>query len=181
MKPFISLEEAAYLLAGNSATHEEVQSWIDLLVTQADQLQAVQSRRMQSDLPGGLSFNAEPRQWQIPTHIFNTWREAHMPEKAAMQDGKKNKASYPITDEVIHTGGKQLGKRERDTLLKLVIGMAVRGYGYDPQAARNSATTEIAKDLEGLGMPIDSDTVKKWLNEAVDTVLPGDTQNPRKS
>lgn len=139
MKPFISLEEAAYLLAGNSATYEEVQSWIDLLVTQADQLQAVQSRRMQSDLPGGLSFNAEPRQWQIPTHIFNTWREANMPEKAAMQDDKKKKVSYPTTDEVMHTG---LPNSERDKLLKhiaaLSLALAEKSNRYKRGSAPNA-------------------------------------------
>jgi hypothetical protein len=61
---------------------------------------------------------------------------------------------------------KPLGSRERDSLLKLVIGMAVAGYKFDPDAAKNQATAEIASDLERLGMSMHSDTVRKWLGEA---------------
>src|SRR5262249_47498487 len=42
---------------------------------------------------------------------------------------------------------KPLGTRERDTLLKLVIGLAIGGYGYDPKAGRSEKPTEIATDL----------------------------------
>ena len=59
-----------------------------------------------------------------------------------------------------------LSVRERDSLLKLVIGLAVKGYGYDAKASRNSQTREIADDLAGLGIPFDADTVRKYLSEA---------------
>lgn len=58
-----------------------------------------------------------------------------------------------------------LSTTERNTLLKLVIGMAIAGYKYQPDAARNSATGEITKDLESLGIGLEQDTVKKWLKE----------------
>lgn len=57
----------------------------------------------------------------------------------------------------------ELKTRERETLLKLVIGMAIKGYRYDPKAARNNATSEIADDLEALGIGLDTDTIRKWL------------------
>jgi hypothetical protein len=44
--------------------------------------------------------------------------------------------------------------------------MAVAGYKFDPKAAKNQATAEIASDLERLGMSMHSDTVRKWLGEA---------------
>jgi len=69
--------------------------------------------------------------------------------------------------------GRGLGTTERNTLLKLVIGLAIRGYGYDPKAGRSTAPTEIASDLEGLGISVSDDTVRKWLKEAEKTVLPG--------
>jgi len=56
--------------------------------------------------------------------------------------------------------------RERDSLLKLVIGMAVKGYAYVPAAQKNSAVQDIANDLRLLGIPLDEDTVRKYLNEA---------------
>jgi hypothetical protein len=60
-----------------------------------------------------------------------------------------------------------LGK-ERESLLKLIIGMAVKGYRYDPTSARSNAVPEIASDLAQLGLPLSDDTVRKWLKEAAD-------------
>ncbi len=58
-----------------------------------------------------------------------------------------------------------LGQKERTSLLKLVIGMAVGTYAFDPHKDRNSATKEIADDLEQLGIALDRGTILKWLNE----------------
>jgi hypothetical protein len=61
---------------------------------------------------------------------------------------------------------KSLGTRERESLLKLVIGLAIGGYGYDPKAARSDKTAEIAGDLAEQGIALDEDTVRKWLRLA---------------
>jgi hypothetical protein len=63
--------------------------------------------------------------------------------------------------------------RERDSLLKLLIGMAVGGYRYDPKSNRSSTAKEIASDLALVGLQIDEDTVRKYLVEARE-LLPGD-------
>lgn len=56
------------------------------------------------------------------------------------------------------------------TLLKLVIGMAMDAYQYDPNAIRNPATGEnkgsIKTALELKGIKIDADTIRKHLTEA---------------
>jgi hypothetical protein len=70
-------------------------------------------------------------------------------------------------------GDKPLGTRERDSLLKLVIGLAVGGYGYDPKAARSEKPAEIASDLTANGLALDVDTVRKWLAQARE-LLPRD-------
>ncbi len=57
-------------------------------------------------------------------------------------------------------------------MLKLLIGMAVSKYKYDPRANRNQATSAIADDLAKLGIPLDLDTVRKWLGEAADYLPP---------
>lgn len=64
-----------------------------------------------------------------------------------------------------------LGHKERTSLLKLVIGMAVQGYRFEPEKDRNSATREIADDLELLGIALDRDTILKWLREGA-SLLP---------
>jgi hypothetical protein len=58
-----------------------------------------------------------------------------------------------------------LGSRERESMLKLIIVMAIAGYSYDRRARRNESTREIARDLEKLGVPLSDDTVRKYLNE----------------
>lgn len=63
--------------------------------------------------------------------------------------------------------------RERETVLKLIIGMAVAGYRYDPSARRSAVSAEIASDLAKLGIPLNDDTVRKWLQEGAEH-LPGD-------
>jgi|GEM_PF-6930219 len=71
---------------------------------------------------------------------------------------------------------KHLGAREKDTLLKLVIGLAIGGYGYDPKAAKNMATQEIVNDLRLRGISMDADTVKKWLKQGA-LLLPSKGQD----
>ena len=61
---------------------------------------------------------------------------------------------------------KSLATRERDSLLKLVIGMAVGGYRYDATVLRNKDHADIASDLARSGVSLDVDTIRKWLKEA---------------
>lgn len=65
-----------------------------------------------------------------------------------------------------------LSTTERNTLLKLVIGMAVKCYVYDPKASKSTTPKEIADDLAGLGITITDDTVRKYLKEAAQAFLP---------
>jgi hypothetical protein len=67
---------------------------------------------------------------------------------------------------------KALSTRERDSLLKLVIGMAVKGYSFQPRVARSPAFSEIADDLDRLGIGLDVDTVRKYLKEGAELLSP---------
>ena len=86
--------------------------------------------------------------------------------------------SINLVNGSLNNENKPLSTTERNTLLKLVIGMAVKGYRYDPAASKNAATKEIADDLAGLGITITDDTVRKYLKQAADAVLPA---KPRQS
>ena len=55
--------------------------------------------------------------------------------------------------------------RERQSLLKLALGMAIKKYRYDPIATKNSATKHIADDLRELSLSLEEDTIRKYLNE----------------
>ena len=65
---------------------------------------------------------------------------------------------------------KPLSTRERDTLLKIILGMAIKGYGYNPTEGRSDKPREIADDLAILQIPVSDDTVRKKLKDAFDTI-----------
>ena len=67
---------------------------------------------------------------------------------------------------------KPLHPTERNNLRKLVIGMAIDGYGYDPTALKSPLPKQIADSLALHGISITDDTVRKYLKEAANTVLP---------
>jgi hypothetical protein len=73
---------------------------------------------------------------------------------------------------------KPLRTTERSTLLRMVIGMAIKGYTHDPAASKSTAPKEIADDMAALGMTITDDTVRKYLKQAADTVLPANRRQP---
>jgi hypothetical protein len=58
---------------------------------------------------------------------------------------------------------KALDPRERSTMLKMIITMAVKGYGYNPKAERSTIPTEIESDMNLLGVGINLETIRKHL------------------
>jgi hypothetical protein len=56
--------------------------------------------------------------------------------------------------------------RSKQTLLKLLLVMAIKKYNFKPDAEKQAATTNIASDTDQLGLPVSDDTVRKWLAEA---------------
>jgi hypothetical protein len=74
---------------------------------------------------------------------------------------------------------KPIHAKERESLLKLIIGMAIKGYGHDPKAARSPTAKEIAGDLACHGIALDEDTVRKYLAEAKELLPGGETEQNR--
>lgn len=103
-------------------------------------------------------------------------RDAKIDELKAEIERLKNAAlaSPSIVD-------KPLGQREGDSLRKLIIGMAVVGYKYDPKAARSPVIPEIADDLNGLGLQLSVDTVRKHLSDASALLPPENAPERRKT
>jgi len=88
---------------------------------------------------------------------------ASLQERVALLEGVPEK---PRVEE------KSLATRERESLLKLIIGMARGGYAYDPKLSRSNVPQEIADDLAKHDVVLDVDTVRKWLREAAQ-LMPG--------
>lgn len=71
-----------------------------------------------------------------------------------------------------HDIEKPFSAREKQSLQKMIIAMAMKGYCYDPKARKSSVSDEIAKDITELGMNLGDDTVRKCLKQAAESVLP---------
>ncbi len=71
---------------------------------------------------------------------------------------------------------KGLSTTERETLLKLILGMAMDAYGYDPTIPRNNASggnkCGISSKLALIGISISDDTIRKYLTEAKKLLSP---------
>lgn len=72
--------------------------------------------------------------------------------------------------------------KEKESLLKMVIGMAVEGYAHDPEKRRTPTAKEISDDLAKNGMSLDEDTIRKYLKAGAE-LLPCDVKpnSPRKT
>jgi hypothetical protein len=67
-------------------------------------------------------------------------------------------------------GGADTGHpRAKNSISKMLVGLAVGGYKYDP-TKRSNIPREIADDLSKIGLAIGDDTVRKILTEAADDV-----------
>lgn len=82
--------------------------------------------------------------------------------KMAEAIGQKPKLLFPESRKAKDS----LSPKERKTALKLIIGMAMSKYQYDPQTTRSGVPTKIVNDLYLKGIEIDIDTVRNWLQEA---------------
>jgi hypothetical protein len=98
---------------------------------------------------------AVPQELRVAVNNYEvTWNSNFGPDK-----GRDERKRRPETEE-----------REKNTLLKMVAGMAIRGYKFNPRASRSPVPGEIADDVRSLGLEISDDTVRKWLHQAADLV-----------
>lgn len=65
-----------------------------------------------------------------------------------------------------------LAETERQSVLKIIIAAACGGYGFDPAAPRSDCAVQIVTDAAKIGIEITDDTVRKYLREAAEKVLP---------
>ncbi len=70
----------------------------------------------------------------------------------------------------------RLHPKEKESLLKMIIAMAIDGYGYNPADKKSPIPGQIVEHVEALGLAIDGDTVRKWLKEAACLLPPPEKQ-----
>ena len=57
---------------------------------------------------------------------------------------------------------------ERGSLLKIILGMAIEQYGFDPEAKKSETVAQIMADLVENRISVSDDTIRKYLKEAAD-------------
>lgn len=65
---------------------------------------------------------------------------------------------------------KSVSSHERETLLKLIAGMATEQYGFDPRHQRSETFKNILEDLDRAGLSMDAKTVRKWVRLAAELI-----------
>jgi hypothetical protein len=77
-------------------------------------------------------------------------------------------SEYSFDKKVDKATKEDLSTKERNSLLKLVFGLARGGYSYDPDIKKSSIPTEIVSDLAKFNLTIDVGTVRSYLKQASD-------------
>jgi hypothetical protein len=118
----------------------------------------------------GFSIQKEElKQWideielDVDARFYNQLEKYH-PNKS----GKKRKLIMPIEGSI-----ETFDIRERASMLKMIIAMAVDGYRYKIDSERSAIPTKIADALDQMGISLDLDTIRKYLKEGRD-ILPKD-------
>jgi hypothetical protein len=130
-------------------------------------------------IPGELQQAVEARSeipdWKARYDDLSGQYKAALDER----DGLKRELDQLRSTSESKEGRDAILPKERPSVKRLIIGMAVRGYKYNPKAARNEATKDIADDLVALEIPLHADTVRRWLQESADELPPNWDQKNR--
>lgn len=135
--------------------------------------------RMKFEMPALLADAVKALGIQVADWKTLFDQQTEILEKSVAEKTRLLKQIEHSRSSVVQSTEKPLGTRERESLLKLVIGMAIKGYGYDPRESRSLKVKEIADDLLIQGIPLEADTVRKYLHEAKD-LLPGSETEQRR-
>jgi hypothetical protein len=120
----------------------------------------------------GLEFDAEVE--QALRHRVPSGADDHAgAEGATGVGGGRQRPSSNSDTAAEEEGEDELPLRAYRTLLRMILGMAMDKYRFDPKGSRQHATAGIARALERLedrGVRVGDDTVRKWLSIAVEEV-----------
>ena len=92
---------------------------------------------------------------------FTRFEAEHSFTPMTDQTGSRETSAKPAPDPA-----PKLNTKEKESLLKMLIAMAIDGYGFNPTEKKSPIPAEIVVHVEELGLAIDVDTVRKWLKEA---------------
>ena len=111
-----------------------------------------------------VKYRASPREWVV-------WaRNKGITIPGALEQAVADYAPLPAMPALEReTKRKSAETKERDTMLRLIGGLAMAGFGVD-LAKPHAAAVEIVRDLADKGIKISEGTVVKYLAEAAQTL-----------
>jgi hypothetical protein len=123
------------------------------------------------------------RQEETPSkplfHPDNFYPSADYPEPEALGFTGTDLTVFEASLLGMGKAEKPLNHKERQSLLTMLIAMAVDYYGYAPSQNKSPTTSDIVQAVEKLGLSIDADTVRKWLKEAAEIPDPENLPKPK--
>jgi len=127
-------------------------------------LRAASAKKLSAPvLPARFSAWATEMNIELPTALVSEVGKLGISAinwEAAYQ---KLKAEFDVLTEQINS--KPESTRKTENLLQAFAAIAIDAYGYDPEAAKSNAPTDISKALEQHGKDIDPKTIRTWLKE----------------
>ena len=157
--PFWTAAEAAELLLGYQPGFADAHGRTDLQL-ERKAIQILIEREIETGQLSGKGDRIRPEDmclWSLG-HPFQLhplfWELFSRPKRTKAAEDAPSKTDLPIPT------------RTKRTLLTLIVGMAMRKYRYRP-GDRNSAAINIANDLAEVGLQVSDDTVRRYLEEAV--------------
>ncbi len=115
------------------------------------------------------NWKAEAEQWKEKERLASEAFDYHKAQSA-----KKSQLIAKLEEEIQALKAaasstlepKSLSRQKSfNTLLKLVGGMAMALYNYNPHERRSDTIRQIQNDLDLKGINLDADTIRKWVKE----------------
>lgn len=114
-------------------------------------MRAITSHELSDKIvPSQFKTWAKKRKYDFPTEILSQ-----------IKSTKQSVSKTPPENEF-----KELSTRQKNTMLKIIYGLAMAKYNYKPDLAKNSAATNMHTSLATQGIDISAETINKFLNEA---------------
>ncbi|MCB1839518.1 MAG: hypothetical protein H6858_04780 [Rhodospirillales bacterium] len=105
--------------------------------------------------------------------FFIQWADTHgvaIPKELRASVEETEHKRRETLDEAKDSTQKPLHTTERETLLKIIAGLAIAAYRYDPKKGKNEAIIEIKQDLRKLGVSMSDDTIRKKIQEGIELI-----------
>jgi hypothetical protein len=164
------------VVQSHGPTSQIARQFLDLhdLVTRAVSMNQLAHR----NLPGFFLAWAERNRLLIPGDLISAvqnhgiqvadWKTLYdqQIELASELQARISQLETGASPTAIDPMTKPFDPRERASLLKMVLGMAMAIYGHDPKQTRITTVSEIKSELDRVGITLSDDTIRRYLREA---------------